>query len=402
MVLFSGRSQEAFFHAPDSVFSARDAYRKMMTPIFGAGIVYDAPSPEVMSEHIAMTFPALTERRLRCYLGQICREADAKLALWGESGEFDLLDFTQDLTLRTAAATLMGPEIRHRLSSEFAPLYHDLERGITPIAFAFPHLPIPAFRRRDAALKRLQNIFAGIVSDRRRTGRKGEDFLQTLMDTRAADGGTLTDQQITGLLIAMLFAGHHTSGATLAWTIVELLANPDQLRQLTEEILQNFGHDGPVTFDGLKEMPLLDSVVREVLRLHPPLIMLIRKVIADFQYGSCRVPAGSFAIVSPAVSHSIPEYFARPSAFDPARFMPGRRQDENLHSFLAFGGGNHRCPGMRFGFLQVKAIVSIILRRYDLSTGKTRPEPDYRGLVVVPKRPCHVRYQRKLGAAGPA
>jgi sterol 14alpha-demethylase len=185
MVLLSGpAAQEAFFHAPNSVLSPKDAYQKMMTPIFGKGIIYDAPSLDIMSEHIAMTYPALTERRLRRYLELIVREVDLSLAEWEESGELDVLSFAQELMLRTAAATLMGPEIRERLSSEFAPLYHDLERGITPIVFVLPRLPIPAFRRRDAALKRLQGIFAELVADRRRTGRKGEDFLQTLMDAQ--------------------------------------------------------------------------------------------------------------------------------------------------------------------------------------------------------------------------
>lgn len=396
MVLFSGPdAQAAFFRASDEQLSPKDAYQKMMAPIFGAGVVYDAPTPEVMSEHIAMTFPALTEKRLRTYLDTIVSEAESSLTEWSGAGTVDILEFTKGLTLRIAAGTLLGPEIRARLSSEFAPLYSDLERGITPLAFVAPWLPIPAFRRRDAALRGLQGAFAQIVAQRRQSGRRGEDFLQTLMDTRYQDGRSLTGDEITGLLIAMLFAGHHTSSATLAWTILELLQNPHHLEPLQAELAGLSGDDGQVGYQELKKTPLLDDFVQEVLRMHPPLIMLIRKVVAEFSYKGFRIKPGTYALASPAVSHAIPEDFHSPSQFEPARYAAGRDEGRTPYALIPFGGGHHRCPGMRFGLLQIKAILMVLLRHFELSPVQPMVEPDFTGLVVSPTQPCLVGYRRR-------
>ena len=252
-------------------------------------------------------------------------------------------------------------------------MYRDLERGITPIAFVAPWLPIPAFRRRDAALRGLQAAFADIVAQRRERGWRGEDFLQTLMETRYQDGRRLSDDEITGLLIAMLFAGHHTSSATLAWTIIELLQNPQHLESLRAELVGVSGEDGLVTFQSLKNTPQLDDFVHEVLRLHPPLFMLIRKVVTEFAYGDYRIQAGAYAVASPAVSHSIPEMFTAPDQFDPDRYGPGREEDKTPNALISFGGGHHRCPGMRFGLLQVKAIVAVLLRAFELVPEQPRP-----------------------------
>jgi sterol 14alpha-demethylase len=216
------------------------------------------------------------------------------------------------------------------------------------------------------------------------------------MDASYKDGRTLSDDEITGMLIAMLFAGHHTSSATLAWSILELTANPDLCLSLAEELEVRFGRDGPVSFEALKETGQLDSVVREVLRLHPPLMMLIRKAIRHFDYGTYRVPRGSFAITSPPVSHALAEYFPEPSRFEPDRHLPG--QHPNLYSYVPFGGGHHRCPGMRFGLQQIKATLSILLRQFEIRAAAALPEPDYRGLVVIPKQPRRISYQRKPNA----
>jgi cytochrome P450 len=154
-------------------------------------------------------------------------------------------------------------------------------------------------------------------------------------------------------------------------------------------------HGQHVDFDSLKDMTLLDNVVREALRLHPPLIMLIRKVVTDFDYGRYRVPAGSFAVTSPPVSHANPEIFPQPNDFTPNRYRPERAEDENPFAYVPFGGGHHRCSGMRFGLLQVKAILSILLQRYEMVLVEPNPEPDFSGMVVVPKRPCRIRYRRR-------
>src|SRR5205807_150829 len=120
-------------------------------------------------------------------------------------------------------------------------------------------------------------------------------------------------------------------------------------------------------FDALRRMVMLDRAVKETERLHPPLILLMRKVVRDFSYKQYRIPAGWLAMVSPAVSNRLAEVFADPDRFDPDRYGPAREEDKKARfSQITFGGGRHACLGMIFAYLQVKTIWTVLLRRFDL------------------------------------
>lgn len=392
MYLLTGsEANEAFFRAPDEQLSQREPY-KMMTPVFGKDVVYDAP-PEKMGEQMQMLMPALRDKRMRTYGEIVSREVDLSMEELGEEGTFDIVGHCAKLTNFTSAHCLLGPEFRGKLTEEFAELYHDLEKSIHPIGYLNPYLPIPAFKKRDRARKRLQTLISGIVEQRKRSGREGEDFLQTLMDARYKDGAPLSDHEITGMLLAAMFAGHHTSSVTTAWTMIELLRHPFYLARVLKQIDRVFHDDDTVTFQKLREIPLVEYAIKETLRLHPPLFMLLRKALEDFHYGGYVLPAGSYLVTSPAVSHQISSIFKDPARFDPDRFGPGREEDKNKFNYISFGGGRHKCMGNAFALLQVKTIFAKLLRRYEFELTGDPIETDFAGVVIGPKAPVRLHYR---------
>src|SRR5207248_5963246 len=134
----------------------------------------------------------------------------------------------------------------------------------------------------------------------------------------------------------------------------------------------------------------LERAIKEAGRMHPPLVMLMRKVLRDFDYGDYLVPAGDLAMVSPAMAQRIPEVFADPDRFDPDRFGPGREEDKkHVMNMVMFGGGRHRCIGSVFAFQQVKALFSVLFDRYELElvTPREMCQPDYDGFVAGPRQP---------------
>src|SRR5262249_34304729 len=161
-------------------------------------IVYDA-TPAKMAEQLKMLLPALKDRRMRTYGEAVVKETDEAIRPWGEAGVVDFVGFCRVLTNLTSSPCLLGREVREGMSAEFASVYHDLERGVTPLAYINAHLPIPSFWKRDRARVRMVEMITGIVAERRREKREGEDFLQTLMESRYADGRALSEHEITGL-----------------------------------------------------------------------------------------------------------------------------------------------------------------------------------------------------------
>jgi len=387
------RAQAAVFGATEDRLSAREVYR-FTVPIFGKGVVYDA-SPEVMDEQMGLLFPALRDDRLRAYARVMQEEAEAYVAAWGDEGEVDLLAALNELTVFIASRCLVGAEFRARLSRDLAHLFHDLERGINLVAMVNPYLPLPAFRRRDRARARMAELITRIIAERRAGGRDGEDFLHVLMAARYADGRALSDDEIVGLLISTIFAGQHTSTVMGAWTGILLLEHERWLPAVLDELASEVG-DGEITLEALRRLAALERCVKEAERMHPPLVMLMRRIVRDFEYDGWVLPAGGLAMVSPAAAHRLPQVFANPDRYDPDRFGPPRQEDRRTkHGLIGFGGGHHRCIGATFAQQQIKVIWSVILRRFELSLARTGHRPDYTTFVVGPRRPCLVRYRRR-------
>ena len=398
--LLSPRGHEAFFRAADDQLSARDAYR-FTVPVFGEGVAY-AVSPELMDEQLRLLHPALRDEAMQSYAGIMTNEVERFAEHLGSAGEIDLLPALNELTIFIAGRCLIGEEFRSRLSVEFAAHYHMLEGGINLIAFMAPRFPSPANLRRDRARRRVAAMIAALIADRRHAGVAGNDFLSVLIAARYQDGAALSDGVITGLLLTLLFAGQHTSAVMATWLGVLLLQHPGAVAALRREADAVIG-DGPPRLNALKQLQRLDHCLKETERLHPPLVMLMRNVRRPFPVGDAVLPAGSLALVSPAVGHRLPEIFADPDRFDPDRFAPPREEDRRTpFSLIGFGGGKHRCIGLAFACQQIKVIWTLLLRHFDFELVDPAARPNYATFVVGPRPPTLVRYCRRATTASHA
>ena len=205
--------------------------------------------------------------------------------------------------------------------------------------------------------------------------------MQSLMDAAYADGRALTDDEITGILLTVLFAGQHTSAVLATWTGLELMRAPEYVDRVRDETQAVYADTGTMSLEGLKQQVTMEHAVRECERLHPPLIILIRKVLQPMRYGDYVVPEGALAMVSPAVSHRLPHLFADPDRFDPDRFAPPAREDKQHHyALIGFGGGKHRCMGKHFAETQIQAIWTVLLDSLRFQSGDRLPGPQLRQL----------------------
>jgi len=346
-----------------------------------------------------MLYPALRNNRMRTYTEIVARETLDVIDDWGEEGEIEASAFFGMLTNFTSSSCLLGKEFRNEMSEEFAKVYYDLERGIVAWGYIHPYLPIPAFRRRDRARARLGDMVSDIVQKRKESGYRGEDFLQTLMDAEYNDGSKLSDHEITGMLVAAMFAGHHTSSVTTAWTLIELLRHPSFLREVRDEIRARYAEGEDYSFLSLRDLGATEAAVKEALRIHPPLFILLRAALQDCEILGFQVKKGNWVAVSPMVAHRDAEVFHHPLDFDPNRYGPGREEDKRPFAYIAFGGGRHKCMGNAFAILQIKTIIAVLLNRFDFELVGDSIETDFQGLVLGPKPPIRIRYRRRARPA---
>ena len=142
--------------------------------------------------------------------------------------------------------------------------------------------------------------------------------------------------------------------------LLELLKHPNYLREVRTELDNLLGSDGAVSFQSLREVPKLENVLKEVLRLHPPLIVLMRQVAEPLVYKNYRINVGDMVWAAPPVTHRMSHLFPNPEVFDPDRYNGDRAEDKNLMAYQPFGGGKHKCSGNAFAMFQIKAIFSVL------------------------------------------
>ncbi|KAL7428973.1 hypothetical protein ACHAXH_005164 [Discostella pseudostelligera] len=405
--LIGPEAQEPFFKAPDEILSQNEVYG-FMKPVFGPGIVYDASKKNRQVQFQSMAH-GLRTARLKGYTAKIERETRQYLqSSWGESGTLDLFHALSELTILTSSRCLHGDDVRENLFKEVSELYHDLDRGLTPLTVFFPNAPTEAHKKRNEARNKMVELFSKVIKNRRENPdvkhSDGTDILSIFMETKYKDGSPITDEQVTGLLIALLFAGQHTSCITSTWTSLFILNNPDIVKRVVNEQKAIFDSnpDADVDYRMVNEdMPLLHDCMKEALRLCPPLILLIRYALKEVKVQAAGkeyiIPKGDMVLISPSVGMRLPEVFQDPNKFDPDRFGPGREEDKSSpFAYMGFGGGMHSCMGQNFAFVQVKTILSVLFREYEMEmVSETMPEIDYAAMVVGPKGDCRIRYKKR-------
>jgi len=404
VVLLTGaEANEAYFRAPEEVLDQAEAY-PFMTPIFGQGVVFDAPAER---RREMLHNQALRDKFMRGHAATISSEVDRMVEAWGETGTIDLLDWFAELTIYTSSACLIGTKFRNELDSRFAHLYHDLEQGTDAIAYVDPYAPIESFRRRDAARLELVSLVEEIMGRRAlvKLGPDDErDMLDVLMSVPNEDGTPrFTPDEITGIFISMMFAGHHTTSGTAAWTLIELLRHPSEMEAVLAEQAELSMSEDELSYQALREMPRLESAIKEALRLHPPLILLLRAAMQDWEVDVFSVSAGKLVAASPAVSNRIGSDFPDPDSFVPSRYLEPRVEDRaNPWTWIPFGAGRHRCVGASFAMMQLKAIFSVILRGWDfeLALDPDAYRNDHSKMVVQLAQPCPARYKRRDAPSG--
>ncbi|QYB02093.1 cytochrome P450 [Rhodococcus sp. USK10] len=399
VVLLSGaEANEFFFRSTDEDLDQQAAY-PFMKPIFGEGVVFDA-SPERRKEMLHNQ--ALRGEQMKGHAATIAHEVDRMVAQWGDEGEIDLLEFFAELTIYTSSACLIGKKFREQLDGRFAHLYHELEQGTDPIAYVDAYADIESFRRRDEARVKLVALVQDIMTGRIQNppqGKEDRDMLDVLVSIKDENGDErFSADEITGMFISMMFAGHHTTSGTAAWTLIELLRHPDYAKQVVAELDDLYSDGSDISFGALRQIPKLEAVLKETLRLHPPLIILLRVARGEFEVGGYRIAENDLVAATPAISNRIAEDFPNPDTFDPERYIDPNQEDiVNRWTWIPFGAGRHRCVGAAFALMQLKAIFSILLQdwEFEMSQPSETYRNDHSKMVVQLQQPCTVRYRKR-------
>ena len=214
------------------------------------------------------------------------------------------------------------------------------------------------------ALRTVDGVVRRIIEGRRGSSDEHHDLLAMLLGARDLENiGGMSDQQLRNETITMLLAGYETTAHALAWTIYAISEHSDLEHRLLEEIQRAIGERGP----GLEDLPGLEfttRIIKESLRLYPPIWAVERRTVADDEIGGYRISAGSSVFISPYALHRHPLFWENPETFDPDRFTLDRSKNRPHLAYIPFGAGPHQCIGSPLAMLEARLILPALFRRF--------------------------------------
>jgi cytochrome P450 len=236
-------------------------------------------------------------------------------------------------------------------------------------------------------------LYELIARRRGEAGARSSDLLSMLL----ASG--MDDDLIKDQLLTMFIAGHDTSTALLAWALYLLATHNEAMERARSDVETAFGAEAP-TLGGMRRLCYLDRVIKETLRLYPPIHLGSRIAATDVRFQEYRIPAGTRVVYSIYLTHRDARYWAAPDVFDPDRFAPEKAGQRPAYAFVPFGAGPRNCLGAAFAQVEAKVVLARLLQRFAFRAVGRGARPQMRatlepspGAMVVAQR-----LERAVGA----
>ncbi|MBP7998752.1 MAG: cytochrome P450 [Chloroflexi bacterium] len=345
-------------------------------------LVTDGPN----HDHIrAVMDPALHRRQVGQYVAAFWQLTDSVTSQWGHEGRADMLVEMRKVALLILVNTLFGADFQPDMPRLWRPILRAIA-FIGPGAWiVWPQMPRPGYAR-DLAL--LDAYLYDLIA-RRRQQPGGEDNL--LARLAAAPG--FDDNLIRDQLLTMLIAGHDTSTALLAWALFLLGQHPAIMAQVRAEVDRVLG-TRPPTLEALEQLPLLDQVIKETLRLYPPIHVGNRRANGDITVRGYEIPDNTRLMMSIYLSHRHPQHWVKPDAFHPERFAHENQEKVPPFTYIPFGGGPRNCMGASFAQIEARVVLARLLQTFTLVPEKQRVYA-HMGATLEPHPGVWMRLQRR-------
>jgi cytochrome P450 len=319
----------------------------------------------------AIMMPAFHREQIVAAVAAMAVEAEAAIAHLPVGATVDVYDWMRNLAMRIAMRALLGLNPDEAGKGAAAAEHFERALGYYGIDFQWRLVRGPGspWRKMTSSRHVLDEIVFAEIARRRADPDPGrQDILSLLVGARGEGGEAFTDREIRDQLMTLMFAGHDTSTSTLTFMLHELARHPEALAKLHEEQDRVLAGATPSVDQLEREMPYLDMVLDEVLRLYPPAWIGPRRAVREFEFGGCTVPRDAYVNYCSWASHRIPEVFPDPEAFLPERFTRERKAALPRGAYVPFGGGSRICIGKRFGQTEVKLVATMLLARLRLDS----------------------------------
>ena len=358
LTLLGPEANQFVLHDREGNFSSRGGWYYWIDAVFpGAIMAMDDPAHK---HHRRIMQGAFKRSAMERYVADMGPVIEAELARWPVDGATPLQAFPRikALTLNIAARVFMGMALGPEADRMNRAFIDTVEASLALI-----RKPVPPFGmwRGVRARRWLVELMRSKLPSKRAA--EGPDLFSQLCHARDEEGQRFSDDEVINHMIFLMMAAHDTTTSSLTTMLYSLARHPEWQERLRAQAQALPA--ARLSFGDLAGCEQTEWVMKEALRMYPPLTSIPRKAARDCQFGGFHIPKGTPVGISPIHTHHMPSIWTNPHDFDPERFSPARAEHRrHAYAYLPFGGGAHLCIGQHFADMEVKSVMHQLLRRF--------------------------------------
>ncbi len=337
--------------------------------------------------------PPLQRRHVNNHIAGFWKYTNDVIANWADGSTQDMLIEMRKVALLILMGTIFKIDFAHDLERLWDPILKAIHYISPGTWILWADMPRPTYRK---PLKAIDEYLYAVIQARRddlASGKMPIDPGDLLGELIRAD---LDDDCIRDQMLTMLIAGHDTSTALLAWVFYLLGTHPDEMAKVLAEIDMMIGTaDQPPTLEEINQLRYLDQVIKETLRMYPPIHIGNRSAGEDLQLNGYDVAKGTRVMYSIYLSHRDKKYWKAPEQFCPARFERHVKRDQPPLTYVPFGGGPRNCIGAVFAQVESKVVLARILQLFDMTLLNADKVKPHMGATLEPRPGVKMLIQKR-------
>jgi cytochrome P450 len=344
-----------------------------------------------------MLQPSFQHKRLESYVEIMVRRAEELDERWRGADRVIAEREMLGVTLAIVCEAMLGSDVSDQIDAiaeAMAIFQRTLALELRGALVVPDWLPIKHKRDMKRSISILDTVARQMVAKRRAEGIDRGDMLSMLVNATAEDGSASSDEEVRDETVAILMAGHETTANMLTWALYEVARNAEVRERLQREVDEVLEGRAPALAD-LPRLGYLEMVLKETLRMYPPLWLTSRSPVEDVTFGSYRVRADSIVFICPYLLHRDPRYFDGPEQFRPERFRSGCEREIPALAYLPFGAGPTVCLGQHFALMEAKVILAKIAQTYEVRLSSGDEITPRAAVTLQPSRPVELTITRR-------
>lgn len=343
----------------DKNFSSRRAWNKSLRHLFPNGLMLR--DGDEHRQHRRLMGAPFKASALKGYVEDMNPSIASTVTGWGLQRDFRFYRAIKALTLDLAANIFVGQSLS-RESQRVNRAFVDMVDA-SMVVVRYPMLG-NKYQRGLEGRAYLVDYFGSRIAAKKQSD--DTDMFAEICRAQDDDGTGFSHQDIIDHIIFLMMAAHDTTTSALSSVCFALAKHPEWQARIRDEARALGGTQ--LSYEQMPEFESAELVFKEALRLYPPLPVIPRQALQDCEFEGFQILRGDQVFVSPYWTHRTPEIWTNPEQFDPGRFNAERAEDRiHKHAWIPFGGGAHKCLGLRFADFQVKLVLFHLLRHYEIS-----------------------------------